>query len=535
MTGSTPSFFRRCLPGLFRLRTLGIGFFLVAALITLVALVFALWSWRSERAWQAVRQDLEAHGEKVTLQDVIPATVPDSQNFAMIPFFAPLFDYDTRNGSTEFHQKEAWTRVTSQKTLSTTGTSTSKVKSPVEARWRLGHLTDLVAWQDYYLALADYPHPAKPGRPGADVLIALDRDAAEFSALREGLSRPFCRFPIHYDTPNPAGILLPHLAVTKRLTGFVELRCLALLSESKPEEALRDLELAFRLQTGVEKEPVLLSYLVRLVEWQMVQQVLWEGVAQHQWNAATLAALQSKVESMDFMEGCAFAVQGERAFGNAIYNRWVSNRLKLGQDFGEFENETSEKSTSAKWVSAASWLVPSGFIRDNQIVQNQYLSQMLASIRSITVSPGVYQPIDFVQFNRVLGQILEPPALKNRLVRMLAPAVAKTLNKALIAQSSRDLAVLGIALERYRLAKGEYPESLASLSPDWLKQIPKDVYSGQDLHYRRDGKNGVWLYSVGFNKVDDGGEWPTTLRSSEQELGHAGAGSDDVVWRYPQP
>ena len=30
-------------------------------------------------------------------------------------------------------------------------------------------------------------------------------------------------------------------------------------------------------------------------------------------------------------------------------------------------------------------------------------------------------------------------------------------------------------------------------------------------------------------------EWPTTLRSLEQELGHAGAGSDDVVWRYPQP
>ncbi len=53
------------------------------------------------------------------------------------------------------------------------------------------------------------------------------------------------------------------------------------------------------------------------------------------------------------------------------------------------------------------------------------------------------------------------------------------------AQSSVDLARTAIALERYRLAHGDYPESLDALAPQFIEKVPHDVIGGGPLHYRR--------------------------------------------------
>ncbi len=65
-----------------------------------------------------------------------------------------------------------------------------------------------------------------------------------------------------------------------------------------------------------------------------------------------------------------------------------------------------------------------------------------------------------------------------------------------------------VAVRRYRLAKGEPPESLQSLVPEYLKALPIDPYSGKPLVYRRaeNAGGGYLLYSVGSNGVDDGGQ-----------------------------
>ena len=71
---------------------------------------------------------------------------------------------------------------------------------------------------------------------------------------------------------------------------------------------------------------------------------------------------------------------------------------------------------------------------------------------------------------------------------------------------SVDLARVAIALERYRLAHGEYPESLDALSPQFIDKLPHDIINGQPLHYRRTSDGQFVLYSVGWNETDDGGE-----------------------------
>ena len=62
----------------------------------------------------------------------------------------------------------------------------------------------------------------------------------------------------------------------------------------------------------------------------------------------------------------------------------------------------------------------------------------------------------------------------------------------------------------YRAETGEYPKTLAELSPAYLPEIPQDIFSSKPLIYRPTD-SGYVLYSVGENMTDDGGvdesEW----------------------------
>jgi hypothetical protein len=71
-------------------------------------------------------------------------------------------------------------------------------------------------------------------------------------------------------------------------------------------------------------------------------------------------------------------------------------------------------------------------------------------------------------------------------------------------QSGLDQAAVACALERHRLAKGGYPESLAELLPDFISRVPHDLVNGQPLRYERVGKTYI-LYSVGWDLKDEGG------------------------------
>jgi hypothetical protein len=63
---------------------------------------------------------------------------------------------------------------------------------------------------------------------------------------------------------------------------------------------------------------------------------------------------------------------------------------------------------------------------------------------------------------------------------------------------------VGLALERYRSAKGSYPTALADLAPDFIKEVPADLFTGKPLLYRPE-PGGALISSVGKNLKDDGG------------------------------
>jgi hypothetical protein len=66
-------------------------------------------------------------------------------------------------------------------------------------------------------------------------------------------------------------------------------------------------------------------------------------------------------------------------------------------------------------------------------------------------------------------------------------------------------AFIACGLERYRLAHGQYPETLEALVPQFAEKLPHDIIGGQPLKYHRTADGQFVLYSVGWNEKDDGG------------------------------
>ena len=85
---------------------------------------------------------------------------------------------------------------------------------------------------------------------------------------------------------------------------------------------------------------------------------------------------------------------------------------------------------------------------------------------------------------------------------------------------------LAFSLAAYRADHGGYPAKLADLTPKYVPSIPKDLFSGRDLHYQQQA-NGYVLYSVGVNGKDDGGKGYNDRKEGE--------GWDDLVVRVPAP
>jgi hypothetical protein len=83
-------------------------------------------------------------------------------------------------------------------------------------------------------------------------------------------------------------------------------------------------------------------------------------------------------------------------------------------------------------------------------------------------------------------------------------------------QTSLNQAIIACALERFWLANGVYPATIAELVPALLERMPHDAVSGRPILYQRDGNGSYLLRGVGPNGKHD----------------RENSASDDWLWAY---
>lgn len=466
-----------------------------AALATLIALFYAEENWRGKHAWEKYRKEAESKGGILDWQSFIPPKVPDDQNFAMTPFLAPLFDFnpeprsegqsrwrDTNgyNRATQFVHELNETKLISDRSLINLEEAAVRLQSPSNA--------PAISFSNRMEA-------------ATEVLRILKNYEPELDEIKTASHRPFARFNVSYNDENPAGILLPHLSVLKRLSLIFALRASAELALGKANEAFDDVQMVFYLAESINNEPFVISQLVRVaIIKNFAKQIIWEGLAGHQWNEEQIQGLQSSLRKLALIKDLDRSLHAEReGFGDRLF-QYIRNHLS---DIPSWFDGGGD----AGLCRAFYWL-PKGWLYQEQVVYYKLFGE--GYFKGIDPVAGRVEPRVIEQRKQEIERQFQGSSFsfmwKHRLLsKVLLPSFGGLIEKCAHAQTDAELADLACALERYRIANGTLPDSLSALAPQFIPAVPHDVINGELMIYQRLDHGRFKLYSVGWNEKDDGG------------------------------
>jgi hypothetical protein len=360
--------------------------------------------------------------------------------------------------------------------------------------------------------------PAFDSRTAAALLDALKDYAPVLDELRAASRRPFSRFKVQYDAEDPTTILLPHYRVLLQVAKVLQVRGSAELALDKSDLAFEDLRLMLFLVDSIRAEPFLIAMKVQDNLLTMAEQLLWEGIAQHLWSGPQLREVQAKLSQINLLACLNRGLQAERAaHGNQLFRYIRTHKVAFRQIIG-YDDSTA----SLTYLLAG----PEGWFYQEQAVFQQLFQTRVADI--FDAQTGHMNPGAIKESRKALGRDLSGNALwrHNAMSRLLLSKLLDLFERTALAQTQAELAATACALERYRLARGAFPERLEALVPQFAETAPVDVCGGAPLKYRPLAPGQFLLYGVGWNETDDGG---TTVMNKE---GTAPA-SDQGDWVWP--
>ena len=451
---------------------------------TAPAIVVAIENYRGRHAWEQFVRESRADGENLDPASVIPREIPDSENFAAVPLFQPLFDY-TRS------QDSIWQAPQTEASVLITSAFSTKTEPTFGRTWAARPI-DLQAWANYFQKDAAIRSSSTAG-PAAIVLDALQKYDGAYSKLLAAGQRPRSRFPVHYDEGVAA--LYPHLRMLPGFGKIARLRAAAELSLRRPDSALDDIQAGFRLSESLENEPTMVSALVRISLFSQAFASTWEGLAAHQWNEDHLLAIERHCARINFCTHFHLVIRGER---NIVSLPTIEH---LRTDPDAFFTLGSVKRPSEA-VKSLYRCLPTGWFDQNKVFAGRSCAALIACCDPKTRR---FFPDRVAKLN--LNENLKSAPLPYVLLcYILLPVVDIAPQDFATAQGTVNLTRTAIALERHRLRHGAYPENLADLDRDLLPDgIPIDPAAGTPPHYTRADSNHFTLYYDGWNCIDDGG------------------------------
>jgi hypothetical protein len=424
-----------------------------------------------------------------TYNKFIPPPVPDDQNLAAIPLFKLEHDPTTD----PFLYPVALKRA--MRTEQYPGNDL-----PWKGNWMRGELPDMT--KIHHTITNDYSVVFKGVAPPADTLAQFDALYPFLTDLRAAATtRPLCRFDSDYTISPPAARPLELVTAQVKLSHILTLHAILALNQNQSDPALEDIEINYKLLSGVKRDPTLVGGLVAIAMNAVDGAAIYDGLALHAWNDAQLAELEQTLEPINFLADYQFAMRSEAAESVASidYYKKVARRPELYGLFGMGNaNPPRMIRLPVPW--------PGGWWDDNMSQMASFLLHEMATVDP--QSQRVFPEVDFGFQHRVdLARARwDATAPWNIWFTLAAPALDAVMQKYAYAQNWVDEARIACALERYRLTHNTYPDSLDALVPVCIDELPHDIINGQPYHYRLRPDGTFLLYSVGWNQTDDGGK-----------------------------
>ncbi|HXB58340.1 MAG TPA: hypothetical protein VNU95_02190 [Candidatus Acidoferrales bacterium] len=325
----------------------------------------------------------------------------------------------------------------------------------------------------------------------------------DFDLIQEALKRPYARMDGDYT--EPYAIPIPNLVNVRAVSEVLAQRAKCFLLLDRPEEALHDITLLNDSRQMFEEAPSgkpmpLVTVMVNVLVVGVYAGAITNGLQSHGWSEPQLKVLQNQLGQINLFpflrdalrENCGFFCHMiEIAAIDKFAQSGVSNALARGWFYQNMV-------TIARWHEEA--------IDSIDLTNDLLIPDKVDSMEAEDAAIKHFTPYKFM-------------------AAIMVPNYSKAFYFTAYNQTFANEAQIACALERYRLAHGEYPETLNALTPQYMQIIPHDIIGGQPLHYRRTDDGKFQLYSIGWNETDDGGQ-----PSPRNENGGIDYSKGDWVW-----
>lgn len=234
----------------------------------------------------------------------------------------------------------------------------------------------------------------------------------------------------------------------------------------------RDIRTGLKVAHSLSDEPTYMTQLVGIACSEMMCRRLDE-LSSLPFTNAQLAELQSTLREIDLRRALRVSLNGEMTYAlDAFNNLQMSGIIRRREDAAFYVETITPVILSA---AETDWLVILDAARQ---AENEANSARLTPLRQMryALSANALAP---------LSRVVEAHAR-----RAATYAVMESL----------------LASKRFQLVNGHLPESLEALTPQFLDEVPRDVFSPNNEPLRFDRTTrGIRIYSVGVNRIDDGG------------------------------
>jgi hypothetical protein len=443
---------------------------------------------------EAYKNSLRARGEKLEISEVLPPAIAPESNGVM--FVQSAFGLFTTAGMDQ-----------------TNLPTTMRMVAPGKA---------MVGWAQPTVRGNDFTNSWE------NVIAAAQDDQPAIDLLQQAANYPAIDFQLDYK--KGPDLMLPNLAPMKRSAQRLSAVAMCDLHNGDAGSAATNLCVLLALVHGMQNEEIIISQLVRFAMASITAGATWELLQSTNVTDTELAILQKNWERLEYIQPTENAFLMERAIieftvqkmraSAADFNHFSgmyslsgmsssSSSTSSGDwldNFKNYWNDTKLAGATFMWRTSWTYSDERNALQGDQIIleairtikTNQFFLPVYTNMTSQLSAMGITNAgedwitkLDIPDFRRIFSEYFG--------------ALSSTVHRTMAAETTKRVVITAIALKRFQLKHGNFPEKLSELAPEFLSSVPLDPIDGKPLRYRKNSDGTFLLYSVGDNGVDDGG------------------------------
>ncbi len=307
----------------------------------------------------------------------------------------------------------------------------------------------------------------------ADLRAFVERNTPAIGVAAAARDRPRS----NWDADYPTGSNLPDWMEMRSLSNAIYLSSLIELEAGRPDGAAAAIASGLALSASVRQEPDVIAQLLRLhfafQHFEAVQRL----VTQSEPSRTSLDEFAKLLDENRLPDPFQLGLLSElKGFDSILARMENGSGVPHGMMADLLPMEVARVTGAAE---SPFWLSPlARFSRPLiRLARARYLEQMG---KLIAWHMGPRPRPDFPETRSRWG-------LLNRLAYTPVLGIRQTIDTGDLFRTERALTELAVALRRFRLDRGHYPDVLSELAPTYVPAVDLDVYTGKPPAYVRQG------------------------------------------------